>query len=207
MRKLKQYRSSRVEIARHRLCLRELPGITDTHPTIAASNADDKNRLSVCFTGHRALAAADIPVVTQRLDALLLRCYAHGYRDFYCGGALGFDTIAGERVVALKRQHPDVRLIMVLPCGDQARYWPSSAIPRYERLLYMADGIRVLAPTYYEGCMQARNRYMVDHAQLCICYLRYQKGGTASTVAYAIRQRVPVLNVAMQDAGEAFPEG
>ena len=145
-------------------------------------------------------------MLTERLDQLLARCYAHGYRNFLCGGALGFDMLAAERVLRLQCGHNDVRLALVIPCGDQSKYWNVRDVHRYERLLYAADHIRVLSPAYYEGCMQVRNRYMVDHSSLCICYLRHQKGGTASTVAYALRQHVPVLNVAMENADVAFPE-
>lgn len=152
------------------------------------------------------MAAADVPGVTHRLDELLEQCYQRGYRDFLCGGALGFDTLAGERVAALREACPDVRLIMVLPCSDQSRRWPDYAIARYERLLYRADQIQVLAPKYYNGCMQVRNRSMVDRSELCICYLRHQKGGTASTVAYAISKRMPVLNVAMDDVCAALSQ-
>ena len=153
------------------------------------------------------MTAADIPVVTERLDQLLELCYARGYRRFFCGGALGFDMLAGERVSALQRKHADVRLIMVVPCGDQAQRWPDYLAQRYERLLYAADEIRVLSPRYYNGCMQVRNRHMVDCSALCICYLRHQKGGTASTVAYALERRLPVLNVAMNDVCAAFLKG
>ena len=150
------------------------------------------------------MAAADVSNVTERLDKLLELCYLRGCRDFLCGGALGFDMLAGERVSVLRRSHPDVRLIMVIPCSDQASRWPDHSVTRYERLLYAADNIRVLAPTYYQGCMQVRNRYLVDRSDLCICYLRHAKGGTASTVAYAVKRQVPVLNVAMEDVCAAF---
>ena len=205
MRKLIRKKGSRMVLAPQRVSLRELPGFISRPSSDQGTETEQKNRLSVCFTGHRYLAAADVPIVTERLDQLLRQCYERGYRDFLCGGALGFDTIAGERVAALQCQHPDVRLIMVLPCSDQSRRWPDNTIARYERLLYMADSIRVLAPAYYNGCMQVRNRYMVDRADLCVCYLRHPKGGTASTVAYAIKRQVPVINIAMEDT--PFPEG
>ena len=177
-----------------------------THAQIAqVLEATDQNRQSVCFTGHRLLAKSEIPALIARVDAQLERCYEHGYRDFFCGGALGFDALAAERVIALRKRHAGVRLIMVIPCSDQAARWKSVDTMRYERLLYAADDIRVLSPFYYDGCMQVRNRYMVDHSSLCICYWRHQKGGTASTVAYAIKQDVTVLNVAMENACTALP--
>lgn len=165
-----------------------------------------KNRQSVCFTGHRHIPYHDIPTLVERLDRLLAQCYQRGYRDFLSGAALGFDLLAAERVLALRNVHSDVRLVLVLPCSDQFSRWTERQVMHYERLLYVADEIRVLSPTYYEGCMQVRNRHMVDHSSLCICYLVHHKGGAASTVAYAVKESVPILNVAMENADAAFPE-
>lgn len=204
MKKLKLKKRSRKRLASWRGGLREPSRFVTGAESDQATSGDIQNRLSVCFTGHRYIATADIPVVCKRLDTLLELCYERGYRCFLCGGALGFDMLAGERVSALQSRHPDARLIMVIPCSDQAQRWPGFAVERYERLLYAADEIRVLAPKYYDGCMQVRNRYLVDRSAICICYFRHQKGGTASTVAYALERQLPVLNVAMDNVCAAF---
>lgn len=186
-------------------------GFQESSSLVSRSQAEDdltlvgQNRQSVCFTGHRYLPAGDARQLSKRLDELLALCYDHGYRDYFCGGALGFDMLAAERVSALHSKHADVRLILAIPCSNQTNHWSKQDAARYERILYAADDIRVLSPFYYEGCMQVRNRYMVDRSNLCVCYLRHAKGGTASTVAYAVKERVPVLNAAMEDVCAAFP--
>jgi len=58
---------------------------------------------TVCFTGHRALNHQDENLVRQ-LWPLLEELYRRGYRDFLCGGALGFDTVAAEYVVQLRNK-------------------------------------------------------------------------------------------------------
>ena len=45
--------------------------------------------------------------------------------------------------------------------------------------------------------MQVRNRHMVDHSALCVCYMVSPRGGTLSTVSYALKEAVPVINIAM----------
>ena len=52
--------------------------------------------------------------------------------------------------------------------------------------------------------MQARNRYMVDRSYLCIAYMVRLKGGTLSTVRYAISEDVPVINIAVPGAVEEY---
>ena len=165
----------------------------------------DRNRFSVCFTGHRFMTSKDLPMIVERLDQLLEICYQRGYRDFLCGGALGFDTLVAEHVISLRKKHADVRLVFVLPCPVQVKFWSEKQAQHYERLLYAANDIRVLSETYFDGCMQVRNRYMVDHSSMCICYCRHAKSGTASTVSYAFKKQLPVLNTAMEDVCAAFP--
>ena len=157
---------------------------------------------TVCFTGHRAINRNDAAL--SRLDELLTLLYAQGFRDFLCGGALGFDLFAAERVVRLREKHPDVRLIFCLPCADQSSKWKRADCSRYERLLYLSDETRVLSPRYYDGCMQSRNAYMVDRSSLCVAYMALLHGGTLSTVRYAISQDVPVINLAVPSAVDEY---
>ncbi len=158
---------------------------------------------TVCFTGHRVLSKADAAALAQ-LDVLLELLYSRGYRDFLCGGALGFDLFAAEAVVRLRDLHPDVRLIFCLPCVDQSAKWKRADCSLYERLLYLSDETRVLSPRYYEGCMQARNAYMVDRSYICVAYMTRLHGGTLSTVRYAMAQDVPIINIAIPGAAEEY---
>ena len=153
---------------------------------------------TACFTGHRHLAPEEEARAAALLDDALRRAWKKGYRRFWCGCALGFDLLAGEAVLRLRAAHPEARLLLAVPCADQAERWQDTAsAQRRERLLYAADEKVILSPKYYEGCMQVRNRYMVDRSALVIAWMQYPRGGTLSTVAYAVRQDVEVWNLAM----------
>lgn len=160
--------------------------------------------LTVCFTGHRVIAKAKVEELTDRLDAVLETLYQRGYRDFISGAAVGFDALAAERVIAMKERHPHVALHLAIPCSTQSERWSHADSSRYEQLLYQADATHVLSRDYHVGCMQVRNRFMVDRSAFCLCYLTHMKGGTMATVAYATQQSCPVLNLAIEDACEAF---
>jgi len=159
---------------------------------------------TACFTGHRQLDEQELPCLVMRLDMVLEELYQLGYRRFICGGALGFDMLAAERIISMKKQHGDVSLVLAIPYAEQSRAWPVPDGQRYERILYAADETHVLSRTYYKGCMNVRNQFMVDRSSYVICYLSNIKGGTASTVAYASRLERTILNVAMEDACTAF---
>ncbi len=149
-----------------------------------------------CFTGHRKIPAEEQAAVAARLRETLIDLIEQGVCCFGAGGALGFDTLAAQTVLDLKCTYPHIRLILVLPCKDQDAHWSQSDKAVYEAILSQADKIVWTAEHYHRGCMHVRNRRLVDNADVCVCYLRKQRGGTAYTVEYAREKGLPVRNMA-----------
>lgn len=149
-----------------------------------------------CFTGHRKIPFGKLELITQQLESVIERCINDGYRYFGAGGALGFDTIAAQKVIELKDRYPHIKLILVLPSRTQTRGWKNEDIEIYERIKLQADKIVFTSDQYFNGCMQKRNRHLVDCSTRCICYLTKNKGGTAYTVDYARKKGIDVINVA-----------
>lgn len=154
---------------------------------------------TLCLTGHRLLNAQDRQTIETMLPRAMEQLYTRGFRRVLCGGAIGFDQLAADGVLHFRQQHPDVALWMILPCAGQEQGWSAAEKQHLTRLKYAADRVLVLSPSYYEGCMLVRNRFMVDRSAQVLCYLRHNKGGTLSTIAYAMREQVPILNMAMFD--------
>lgn len=155
-----------------------------------------------CFTGHRIVSAERTDELRQRLKAGILYLRDNmGITTFYVGGALGFDSLAAEAVIAQRKECKNIRLIVVIPCRDQAARWSAEQKARYERINRAADEVICLAERYYQGCMHERNRYMVDHSRACICYLTEQTRGTAYTVGYAKSKGLKIFNLARQKDG------
>ena len=156
----------------------------------------DVQSKTVCFTGHRTLPRSELPEIAERLEGILTSLIEQGYRYFGAGGALGFDTLAAQTVLRLRERYPQIRLILVLPCRNQTRGWPQADIDIYEEIKRRADKVRYTLEDYFQGCMQKRNRHLVDNSSICICYLAKPTGGTAYTVNYARRCGLRILNVA-----------
>ncbi|MCR5296628.1 MAG: DUF1273 domain-containing protein [Clostridiales bacterium] len=152
---------------------------------------------TACFTGHRLIPAAEKDRVIRRLDDAVSRAYRDGYRRFICGGALGFDTMAAQAVIRFRRGHPDVSLVLAVPCAGQADRWSEAEKKTYSDILLEADTVCELSPAYYDGCMLARNQFMVNHSSLCVCYLKHFRGGTGYTVRYAVSRQLKLVNLAM----------
>ncbi len=149
-----------------------------------------------CFSGHRNIPDTQKSSVCLRLQSEIEKLIHNGYTEFLTGGALGFDTLAAETVLKLKNSFPQIRLILILPCISQAKYWSDKDKDKYEEIKNHADEIFYTSQTYYNGCMHKRNRYLVDKSSVCICYLTEQIGGTAFTVNYAQKNNLEIINIA-----------
>ena len=150
----------------------------------------------LCFTGHRRLNRPEQRLILEQLPVQLRISYDQGIRVFLAGGALGFDTLASECVLDFRKTHPDCRLIMALPCISQSERWLPADIRRYDHLKAEADEVILVSEAYFPGCMQKRNRFLVDHAQTCICYMTHCRGGTWNTVSYAYDMKRTIINLA-----------
>lgn len=148
-----------------------------------------------CFTGHRNL---DVPIdiLETRLRNIITDLVNKNVIYYGAGGALGFDTLAALTVITLRREYPQIKLILVLPCKDQTRGWESNDIHVYNYILEQADKVVYTSEAYYPGCMHKRNRHLVDNSAYCICFKNKASGGTAYTVDYAQKSGLKICNLA-----------
>ena len=151
---------------------------------------------TACFTGHRTIPFLRKRKIKKRTKQFLIEAIEQGYRYFGCGGALGFDTLAAQTVLRLRKTYPQIKLILVLPCLSQTRGWRPEDIAEYERIKAAADKVVYTSQEYTRDCMFKRNRHLVDNSSLCIAYLTENTGGTAYTVDYARFKGLIIKNVA-----------
>ena len=157
---------------------------------------DNKKGKTVCFTGHRELPFLQIILIKRKLMKTLEELIEQGYCFFGAGGALGFDTIAAQAVLDLRKKYPHIKLILVLPCVSQVDRWNENDRGMYEYIKEQADKVVYTSEQYTRGCMHKRNRHLVDNSSVCICYLTQRTGGTAYTVNYALNKGLRVENIA-----------
>ncbi len=145
-----------------------------------------------CFTGHRILAK---DFSTNCLKRGIEYLIGKGVDTFVAGGALGFDTQAALAVIELKKKHPQIKLHIYAPCKNQDRLWRLEDKLKYKSILDKADFVDMPDYDYWDGCMQTRNRKMVDASSYCIAYLDGRNSGTKSTVTYAKSRGLEVFNI------------
>ena len=73
--------------------------------------------------------------------------------------------------------------------------WPRAQQERYRRLVAACDYETLVQSSYSPGCMQRRNRYMVDHAALLLAVHDGQPGGTRRTLEYAMRRGLQIVDI------------
>ena len=153
-----------------------------------------------CFTGHRELPVWGRKELAAKLEDTIIGLIDRGIRFFWTGGARGWDTLATRTVLRLKGRYPHIKLILVFPCQAQTRGWPAADVQEYERVKSLVDKVVYTSQEYIKGCMHKRNRHLVDHSSVCVCYLTKKDGGTAYTVNYAERQGLEIINLAQHNA-------
>ena len=162
--------------------------------------------ISCCFSGHRPgkLPWGDDEgdrrclALKERLWNEMEAAYERGYRHFICGMARGVDTYCAEIVLALRPQYPDLTLEAAIPCPSQCGGWTPDQQARWHAIVDRCDFETVVQDRYGPGCMQRRNRYMVDHAARLIAVSVGQDGGTRRTVQYALRSGLEVVYVVVE---------
>ena len=163
---------------------------------------------SCCFTGHRpdklpwGADEADGRCLRLKaaLGAALDRAYEAGARHFLCGMALGCDLYFAQEVLELRARRPGVTLEGVRPCESQADRWPEEERARYQAILDQCDYETLIQHHYDRFCMMRRNRYMVDRsARIIAVYDGTPRGGTAQTLAYALRKQLEADILTLED--------
>ncbi len=139
--------------------------------------------------------------VRARLEETLGALIADGVIYFGVGGAVGFDLLAAQTILSLRERHPQVRLIVVLACRDQAAHWNAADTAALADVCARADKVVCLQETYTPDCMKARDRYLVDHSGVCVYWLTHYGGGTGYTEQYARRNGRRMVGLE-QDAAE-----
>lgn len=132
--------------------------------------------------------------VGERLDRVLRGLIDEGYEHFLCGMAEGFDMLAGERVVALRREYPRIKLTAVIPYPEQPRAFDPPTRARYDALLAAADETVTIRSHYTPDCFRARNDFLIAGSSVLVCYYNGTRGGTHYTVRRAWENKIKIVN-------------
>lgn len=144
--------------------------------------------MTCALTGHRTLPKDfNVNALYDTLEELI----RSGYDVFLCGMARGFDLLSLECLAALKQKYR-IRIEACIPYRGHGESFKNAERKRYTDLLSWCDEERVLYEYYCDGCFLARDRFMVDRADILFAYCIKDKGGAAYTVNYAQKKGVEI---------------
>lgn len=144
-----------------------------------------------CFTGHRPekLNRPEAEV-KKALEIAILQAINDGFMTFITGMARGIDIWAGEIVLQLRKQNPNLHLIAASPYEGFENHWSADWQMRYKDILDQADLVRFICKDYSKACFQIRNEWMVNRSTRVIAVYNGKPGGTRNTIEYAERNKV-----------------
>ena len=140
---------------------------------------------SCSFTGHRQIEQRHAGRISDLIYRGINYAYKKGCRDFFTGGALGFDTLAAKEIIRFKLSYPDVRLNLILPCKHQTEKWSSREVELYEYVLASASSVEYVSDAYTDTCMRERNKRLAESCDILIAYLGRSASGAGQTVRIA----------------------
>jgi uncharacterized phage-like protein YoqJ len=162
---------------------------------------------AVSFSGHRpdrlpGNGDPDAPEA-KRLAAVLqkeiIAAIDRGMTTFIHGCMAGFDLFAALQVIEIKKQFPGVQLVSVAPYSvhffSKEKCWTQEWETRAREVFAQHDFGISLAEHYRSGIYYERNRVLVAHSSVLICYHDGGWGGTKYTVDRAIEKGLTVKNL------------
>ena len=167
---------------------------------------EEQRKRTCCLTGHRDIPPGEEEQVMARVRDILREliekenvCY------FGVGGAVGFDMLAAEYLLDLKRQsEPRLKIISVLPWPGWRKTpdWTEELRVREQRILDACDKVVYVREHYEKKVFLIRDRALVDHSAHCVSYCSRLRTGTAYTVRYAMENGVRVWNAGSLDPAD-----
>ena len=150
----------------------------------------EKRKKRCCFTGHRPqkLCRSESEIKRELKIAI-----ARGYSTFITGMAYGVDIWAGEIIVRLREDNPDLHLIAAIPFPDFCNRWSSEWKRQYNELLSKVDFVKFICSSYNAEAYQRRNEWMVDHSDQVIVVSNGEKSGTKNTIDYAKKCEIQIV--------------
>ena len=144
------------------------------------------------FCGHRTLEEHLYPLLKD-----LIR--TKPFVEVYIGRNGEFDLYAATIVKRVQGAVGNDRsqLICVLP-------YPAKDMKYYEE--YYDDVMipECIEKAHSKGAIAKRNRWMVEQADLIVCYVERQEGGAYTALKYAVKLGKQTINLAKKDACEKY---
>ena len=147
---------------------------------------------TVALFGHRTISEV-IPIERKINEIVHQLINDKTYVDFLVGRDGDFDVIASSVIHRVKKQSFSANSSLVWIMPYETEEWRNNT-DYYENYYDEIELCHESASSHFKGAIQKRNRYMVDRADLIVCFVK-NKGGAYKTMQYALKKGKKVINL------------
>ena len=141
--------------------------------------------MSVCtFFGHSECYGLNAAVLRNAIEALINQ----GATEFLVGNHGQFDSMVFSCLRDLRKEHPEISYSVVLA------YLPNRKenCDIYHGHSFYPEGLEIGPAKFAIG---RRNRYLIDSADICLCYINHTFGGAYKFARMAKNRGLNVINL------------
>ena len=139
----------------------------------------------VCtFFGHKDAHELKKEYLLNAIEDLVKK----GVDTFYVGHQGNFDSMVYSCLVQLKKMHP------YLSCSVVLAYLPTHTreYDSYYGCSVFPEGLETVHPKF---AIEKRNKWLLDHADYCLCYVNNTWGGAYKFARQAKRRGLVTINL------------
>lgn len=141
---------------------------------------------SCFFIGHREASDNLLPILQQTIEEHI--CTNH-VTSFIVGYYGGFDRLAAQAVISLKKQYPQITLTLLLPYHPAER--PIQTPPGFDNSYYPPNMEKVPRRL----AIVRANQYIVDRSDYLIAYAWHPASNARNLVEYAEKRGISITNL------------
>ena len=140
--------------------------------------------MSCTFFGHRECYGLDEQMLRDAIERLI----TNGVTTFYVGNQGDFDGMVFRCLTQLEKVYPHISCSVVLAYLPKQKQEYDS----YSGYSLYPEGLETVHPRF---AIEKRNRWMLEHADYCICYINHTYGGAYKFARMAKRKGLTVINL------------
>lgn len=132
-----------------------------------------------------------LPFIKKALEQRLRVLLEDGLEWVIISGQWGVELWAGELVLELKDEYPDVQLAVLTPFLNQEQNWQEEKQEYYHMILEQADYVNSITQREYEGPWQfrAKTQFLLDHSDALLVLYDEEKEGSPKYLLEEARKR------------------
>ena len=157
---------------------------------------------AVAFTGYDTETIPNLTTNTNLLNIIafefhdtIKKLYDQGFRTYLSSITNGFDLIAAEATLKLKKEHLEIKLIVVLPHIDQEASFTNTEKTRYKTICALADKVIFTAKDYHENSLYIHQQYLLTNCSQLVCYYDESKAEKSDLINQITDTKIPIINI------------